>query len=422
MQARIGLFLKLFRESFLFAFEALRVNKLRTFLSLLGITIGIFAIISVFTVVDALESKVRTDVQSLGNDVIYIQKWPWVADEGGDYPWWKYLNRPLPGYKEMNELQRKVNSVGAVAYVASIGGQLIKYKNSSVENADILCVSQDYNQIKTFELKEGRYFTEGESQSGKPIAVIGSSIEEALFPGGNALGKALTVRGRKFTIIGVVKKEGSSLVDISLDNMMVIPVNYARNIVNLRSDRMDPYFMVKAKPGVLMTEVREDVKGSMRAVRKLKPREADDFALNETSLLSAGLNEMFGAIGIAGWIIGGFSILVGGFGIANIMFVSVRERTNIIGIQKSLGSKNYFILLQFLVEAVVLCVIGGIFGLIIVYGLSIVASNAIDFDFTLTAGNIVMGLIISGSIGVISGFVPALRASQMNPVEAIRSN
>jgi putative ABC transport system permease protein len=421
MPSKTFLFLKLFRESFLFAFQALRVNKLRTILSLLGITIGIFAIISVFTVVDALEMKVRTDVQSLGNDVIYIQKWPWVANEDGDYPWWKYMNRPLPGYKEMGELEHRVNSVEAVAYVASIGGQLIKYKNNTVENADILCVSHDYNKIKTFDLQDGRYFTEGESQSGKPIALIGASIQEALFPNGNAIGQELTVRGSKFTIIGVIKKEGSSMVDLSLDNELVIPVNFARNLVNLRSDRIDPYFMVKAKSNVLMAEMRDDVKGSMRSVRKLKPREEDDFALNETSLLSSGLNEMFSTLGFAGWIIGGFSILVGGFGIANIMFVSVRERTSIIGIQKSLGSKNYFILLQFLVEAVVLCVIGGCIGLIIVYGLSVLATSAVGFNFALTAGNIAKGILISATIGIISGFVPAMRASQMNPVEAIRT-
>jgi len=422
MKSQFSIFLRLFRESFLFAFEALRVNKLRTFLSLLGITIGIFAIISVFTVVDALESKVRTDVQSLGNDVIYIQKWPWVANEGGDYPWWKFLNRPLPGYKEMSDLNHKLSSVKAVAYVASLSGQLIKYKNSTVENADVLCVSQDYNQIKSFELDEGRYFTENESQSGKPIALIGASIRDALFPNESAIGEVLTVRGSKFSIVGVVKKEGSSLVDISLDNELIIPVNYARNLVNLRSDRIDPYFMVKAKTDVPMVEMREDVKGAMRSIRKLKPRQDDDFALNETSLLSSGLNEMFHTLGIAGWIIGGFSILVGGFGIANIMFVSVRERTSIIGIQKSLGARNYFILLQFLVEAVVLCVIGGIIGLLIVFGLAVLASGATGFNLALTAGNIAMGIFISASIGIISGFVPALRASQMNPVEAIRTN
>lgn len=422
MPSRFTIFLKLFRESFLFAFEALRVNKLRTLLSLLGITIGIFAIISVFTVTDSLESKVRTDVQSLGNDVIYIEKWPWVANEDGDYPWWKYLNRPLPGYKEMTELQKKVSTVDAVAYIAALGGQLIKYKNSTVENADVLCVSQDYNKIKTFELEDGRYFSESESQSGKPIAIIGANISNALFPNGNAVGQELSVRGSKFSIIGVVKKEGSSMIGLSLDDNIIIPVNYARNLVNLRSDRIDPSFMVKAKSTVLMQEMRDDLKGAMRSIRKLKPKEEDNFALNETSLLSSGLNEMFGVMGIAGWIIGGFSILVGGFGIANIMFVSVRERTSIIGIQKSLGSKNYFILLQFLVEAVVLCVIGGCIGLLLVYGLAALISSASGFAFTLTAGNIIMGLVISASIGIISGFIPALRASQMNPVEAIRSN
>lgn len=418
-----GIFLKLFGESFLFAFEALRVNKLRTLLSLLGITIGIFAIISVFTVTDALERKIRTDVQSLGNNVIYIQKWPWTPEGGDEYPWWKYLNRPLPGYKEMTELEHRVNTVESFAYVATIGGQLIKYKNSSVENASILCVSQGYNEIKSFELEDGRYFTEAESNSGRPICLLGANVAAALFPEGNAMNKEVSVRGNKFEVVGVIKKEGASMVDISPDDNMIIPVNFARNLVNLRSDRIDPYMMVKAKETVAMPEMRDDLKGAMRSIRKLKPREDDDFALNETSLLAEGLNELFNTLGIAAWIIGGFSILVGGFGIANIMFVSVKERTPIIGIQKSLGSKNYFILLQFLIEAITLCIFGGMIGLGIVYLLTLAVSGAFeDFKFVLTAGNIVMGIGVSAVIGVISGFVPALQASQMNPVDAIRAN
>ena len=418
-----GIFLKLFGESFLFAFEALRVNKLRTLLSLLGITIGIFAIISVFTVTDALERKIRTDVQSLGNNVIYIQKWPWTPEGGDEYPWWKYLNRPLPGYKEMTELEHRVNTVESFAYVATLGGQLIKYKNSSVENASILCVSQGYNEIKSFELEDGRYFTEAESKSGRPICLLGANVAAALFPEGNAMNKEVSVRGNKFEVIGVIKKEGASMVDISPDDNMIIPVNFARNLVNLRSDRIDPYMMVKAKESVAMPEMRDDLKGAMRSIRKLKPREGDDFALNETSLLAEGLNELFNTLGIAAWIIGGFSILVGGFGIANIMFVSVKERTPIIGIQKSLGSKNYFILLQFLIEAITLCVFGGTIGLGIVYLLTLAVSGAFeDFKFVLTTGNIIMGIGVSAVIGVISGFVPALQASQMNPVDAIRAN
>ena len=424
MQSPMLLFVRLFRESFLFAFEALRVNKMRTLLSLLGITIGIFAIISVFTVTDALERKIRTDVQSLGNNVIYVQKWPWVPEGGDDgYPWWKYLNRPLPGFKEMSDLLHRLNSVEAGAYVASIGGQLIKYQNSAVENATILCVSQDYDRIKSFELAEGRYFTESESNSGRPICLLGANVEAALFPNGNALNEQISIKGLKLTIIGTFKKEGKSMVDISADDNVVVPVNFARNLVNLRSDRIDPYIMIKAKDGVVMAEMRDELKGAMRSVRKLSPKEEDDFALNEISLLSGSLDSMFKTIGIAGWIIGGFSILVGGFGIANIMFVSVKERTNIIGIQKSLGSKNYFILLQFLVESVILCIIGGMIGLLIVYGLTMLVSGSFeDFKFVLTTGNILMGVCISATIGIISGFVPAMQASQMNPVDAIRAN
>jgi putative ABC transport system permease protein len=420
--SRLQIFLRLFRESFLFAFEALRVNKLRTILSLLGITVGIFAIISVFTVTDALERKIRSDVESLGDNVIYIQKWPWVPEGGEEYPWWKYMNRPLPGYKEMAEVARKAESAGAIAYVATLSGQVIKYRSSAVENASILAVSHDYDQIKSIELTSGRYFTESESAGGRPLAILGASLSDAIFPNGDALGKEITIRGFKFSVIGTLAKEGSSMVGNSNDNNVIIPVNYARNLINLRSDQTDPFMMVKSKPDVPTPELREDLRGAMRSIRRIHPREEDDFALNETSLLTNSLQSLFSTLGIAGWIIGGFSILVGGFGIANIMFVSVKERTHIIGIQKSLGSKSYFILLQFLIEAVVLCIFGGLIGLVLVFGLTTVASQITGFDLSLTPANVLMGLLISATIGVISGFVPAHQASRMNPVDAIRSN
>ncbi len=422
MKSELSLFLRLFRESFLFAFEALRVNKLRTFLSLLGITIGIFAIISVFTVTDALEKKIRSDVESLGDNVIYVQKWPWVPEGGDEYPWWKYMNRPLPGYKEMGELQKKSDREDAVAFVASINGETIKYLSNAVENSEILCISHHYDQIKSFEIEEGRYFSEHESVSGPPIALIGADIAAALFKSQSALGKEISVRGTKFTIVGVIQKEGSSLVGNSSDSQVIIPLNYARNLVNLRSESMQPYFMVKAKPNVSLPELRDDLRGAMRSIRKLKPKEDDDFALNETSLLTNGMKQVFSTLGIAAWIIGGFSIMVGGFGIANIMFVSVKERTSIIGIQKSLGSKNYFILLQFLVESVVLCIIGGIVGLLLVYLLAQAISLFMDFTFILTLNNIIMGIVISATVGILSGYIPAHQASRMNPVDAIRAN
>ena len=322
----------------------------------------------------------------------------------------------------MTELGKKSSTTEAMAYVGDINGQTLKYKSSSVENCQIICASHDYQLVKNFDLDDGRYFTESESNAGTPVALIGADINDALFPSGNALGEELTIRGYKLNIIGTLKKEGSSLVDNSSDNCVIIPVNFARSLINLRSNDVDPFIIVKAKEGISMTEMKDELRGMMRSVRKLSPRESDDFALNETSLLSKGLDQLFQTLGLAGWIIGGFSILVGGFGIANIMFVSVKERTPIIGIQKSLGSKNYFILLQFLVEAIVLCIIGGCIGLVLVLLLSIAASHATGFDLALTAGNILMGITISASIGIISGYVPALQASKMNPVDAIRAN
>ncbi|HLG34335.1 MAG TPA: ABC transporter permease [Bacteroidia bacterium] len=412
--------LQLFGESVLFALNSLRVNKLRSFLSLLGIAIGIFAIVSVFTAVDSMENNIRDSIKSISNNAVYVQKWPWLF--GGDYPWWKYINRPLPGIKEMDELKKRLSTASYLAYVAEFNAKTIKYQNNSVENGSIAAVSHDYIHIRAFELTSGRYFSEEESASGKPYAVLGSDIASALFADADPIGKSIDIMGYKLQVIGVIKKEGSSIIETSRDNSVLVPVNYARNVVNLRSDRIDPFILVQAKDLVSLAQLKDDLKGAMRAVRKLRPKEDDDFALNESTLLSVGVSAMFQSIGIGGWIIGGFSILVGGFGIANIMFVSVKERTSIIGIQKSLGAKNYFILLQFLSESVILCVIGGATGLLLVYPLSLAATSALEFNLVLTQSNVIFGLSISAIIGIISGMVPAYVASQMNPVDAIRAN
>ena len=414
------LFLKLCKESFLFALEALVVNKLRTILSLLGISIGIFAIISVFTVVDSLQNTVQTSVSSLGDNVIFIQKWPW--EFGSDYPWWKYMNRPSPGYTELEEIRRRSSLAQAISFIADLPGSVIKYKDNSVENADFIGVASDYDKIKSFEIEEGRYFTDNEMEYGRGICLIGADIANDLFPNRTAIGETITAEGRKLEVIGVFKKEGSSMLGNSMDERLIIPINYARNIIDIRKDRLDPTIMVKGKEGITNAQLIDDLRGVMRSVRKLKPREEDNFALNETKLISNQIESLFKFIDVAGWIIGGFSILVGGFGIANIMFVSVKERTNIIGIQKSLGAKNYFILLQFLVEAIVLSLMGGIIGLIFVFLGTLIAGSVFDFSLQLSQSNIFLGLFVSGIIGVISGFVPAWNASRMDPVEAIRSN
>lgn len=418
---RLRLFIKLLNESVAFALHALRANKLRTLLSLLGISIGIFAIISVFTVVDAMEDNVRSSVESLGDRTVYVQKWPW--EFGGDYPWWKYWQRPLPSAKEMHELANRSRSIEALSFEANLNSKTIKYQSSVAENVTIAIVSHDFEKTKSFELAEGRYFTETESNSGRPVVIIGSSIARGLFNNySQAIGKTINVLGRNMEVIGVFKEEGKSILGTEMDNTAVIPLNFGRNIVNIRSDRVDPYIKTKIKPEVSMQYANDELKGIMRSLRRLRPMDTDNFALNQSSLLSNNITSLFSTLNMAGAIIGGFSILVGGFSIANIMFVSVKERTHQIGIQKSLGAKNYFILMQFLFESVVLCVIGGLVGLVIIYILTLIVSYAADYTLTLTMKNISLGILISAAIGLISGFIPAYSASHLDPVEAIRAN
>lgn len=412
--------LKLFFESIRFAFQALKTNVLRTVLSLLGITVGIFAIISVFTVVDALERNVRESVESLGDNVIYVQKWPWGFSS--DYPWWKYWQRPLPGMKELELLQKRTLAFEAFTLMAFVDNKVIKYKNVSVENAVITAVSHDYAKIKQFELKEGRYFTEGESAAGKELCIIGSDVENNLFDGKSGFDKTISTLGRKMRVIGVFEKEGTSMLGNSLDEQIVVPINFMRKLYDIRSERMQPMIMAKGKEGIENEQLIDELTGAMRSIRRLRPRDDDNFALNESKLLSNQIGNLFDVVNIAGWIIGLFSILVGGFGIANIMFVSVKERTNQIGIQKSLGAKNSFIFIQFLTEAIVLCVIGGSIGLFLIFIGSYIATYVIDFDLMITGGNILLGLGISVVIGLISGIIPAVSASKLNPVDAIRSN
>lgn len=412
--------LTLLKESIVFAWVALLANKLRTFLSLLGITIGIFAIITVFTIVDSLERNIRGSVQSLGENVVFVMKWPWTF--GPDYPWWKYMNRPVPEITELAEVERKAKSIEAIGF--RIGARkVLKRNNNTIENGLVAGWSYGFGKVKSFEIIDGRYFREDEAEGGYNVVILGYTIADGLFPNNEyPIGKTIKVAGRNCKVIGVFKKEGESMLGNTMDNQAVVPYNFARLFMDVKSENSDPFIAAKAKPGVTNDQLKDELTGIMRGIRGLKPMADDDFALNETNLLSKNFDGLFDIVGIAGAIIGGFSILVGGFGIANIMFVSVRERTNLIGIQKSLGAKNYFILAQFLFESVFLSLMGGIIGLLLIYLLTFAADGAIDMEITLTRSNIILGLTISVLIGIISGFIPAYGASQLDPVEAIRTN
>jgi len=410
------IFLKFLKESFLFALNALIANKLRTFLSLLGITVGIFAIISVFTVIGSLESNIRKSIESLGENVVYIQKYPWTLDMS--LAWWDIIKRPVPKIQEVDEIKRRSQKASVVAFSIQTN-KTVKYRNNSAERTFIWANSHDFEKIQSFELEKGRYFSLLESATGRNSALMGSDLAKDLFENWDPIGKEIKIMGRKVIVIGVLEKQGTSNFDEGLDNVVLIPINFARNIINIRNDQLNPMITVKAKENITDDELIDELKGIMRSIRRLKPTEKDDFSINRASFITQMLAPIFAMINLTGAIIGGFSILVGGFGIANIMFVSVKERTNIIGIQKALGAKNYFILLQFLYESVLLALTGGIVGLILVFIGAVFISYISEFNISLTLGNIISGLLISAIIGIISGFAPAYSASKLNPVEAI---
>ncbi|MFC2080758.1 ABC transporter permease [Bacteroidota bacterium] len=412
--------IRLLLESFLFAFKSVIVNRLRTVLSLLGITIGIFAIISVFTIFDSLEINIRDSLSQAGENLIFIEKWPWAPEDGQEYEWWQYWNRPVPKYREYLAIKEK-SQLSEVVNFRAFSRRTLKYKNNSADDIIVGGTTSEFEQAGDHEIAKGRFFTQFEFQASKNLVVIGYNIADRIFREDDPIGKELKIRGHKAIVIGVFAKEGTSIFT-SMDDMVVVPLQFIQKITDIRREGSQPQILVRAKPNVSNEELMEELRSILRSERRLKPRAEDNFALNRTSMLTGAIDQIFKILNMAGFFIGIFSILVGGFGIANIMFVSVKERTNIIGIQKALGAKRYFILMQFLFESLLLAVTGGAVGLLIVFaGAAIMSSIIESFKVFLTAGNIVLGLGISASIGIISGFAPAWSAARMDPVEAMNT-
>lgn len=399
----------------MFAIDSVVINKLRTVLSLLGITIGIFSIISVFTIIDSLESNIRNNVEAFGSNIVYLEKWPWTPEEGSDYKWWKYSNRPQPTAKEFQEITEAIPTAEATAMSLSFY-RTIQFDGASM-SSEIIGATQQYDQMRKTEVEAGRYFTPYESGRGARVALVGSTIVEELFGGADPVGKTIKIGASKVEIIGTLAKEGNNMFGMSYDRQVLVPFQFARTITNpLWSN---PSIMIKGPSGADKADFVAEATAVMRRLRRLGPSVESNFAVNETGAINKQLDSMFVVINLAGGIIGLFSILVGAFGVANIMFVSVRERTTQIGIQKALGARPYFILLQFTFEAILLSIAGGAVGLLLIFMGAAIISASTSFDVSLSLGNIVLGLLISSSVGAISGIFPAFSAARMQPVKAI---
>lgn len=411
--------LYLFWESMVFALGALRANLLRTTLSLLGVTVGIFAIIAVFTLVDSLELNIRQSMSFFGDRVLYIQKWPWIFEKS--YPWYRYVNRPVASVEDYRFLEKNLGYAESLCLYASKGDRTVQHENNAIEGINVTGITYPYNQVNDVRLAEGRYFTPRELDRNSSTCIIGDEMAQTLFPGMSPIGRFVRLKGKKLLVIGVMQHQGSNLVGLpSNDVTCLIPYSTFTQLYKIKNGWIEPVIAIKGKADDAKLQWLEgEVRGLLRSRRGLKSFEEDNFAVNRPELIASAITNIFDAVSIAGAIIGSFSILVGGFGIANIMFVSVKERTNQIGIQKSLGARNSFILNQFLFEAVFLSLIGGMAGLGLVSLLTFIPADV--FEIVITASNVVLGLSLSVAIGLVSGIVPALYASRLNPVDAIRS-
>lgn len=418
----VNIFFKLLGESFVLAYDSVKGDKFRAFLSLLGVTIGIFSIVAVFTAIEALEKNVRNMFSALGTDVVYIDKISWESFAKGEgFKWWEFRQRPNNTYEEFQFLQKNLVHADMLALSASTSAN-VAYERNIIRNSGIQGITYNWNKISYFEIGEGRYFTSAEAGENIPLAVIGQNVADELFPAGiSPVGSNIKIGGFTTRVIGVIKKKGESLFDpINYDDAVIIPMPFIRNFLDLRNT--SPSIVVHKDPVADEEEFMAELRNAIRAVRRLKPIQKDNFALNKMSFLDDALSQLFNVISLAGWVIGGFSILIGAFGVANIMFVSVKERTHIIGIEKAMGAKSSFVLAQFLFEAVLLAIIGGLIGILIVWGLTVFVTQRYDFVMTMSVGNILRGVMISGLVGVVAGFIPSLQAARMNPVDAMNQH
>lgn len=396
--------------------QELKVNKLRTALSLTGVAFGIFCIIGVLATVNSLERNIQNEVKSLGTNTIYIDKWDYSG--GPDQPIWKFRARPTPKYEEAALIKQRSQLLDNISYLMQTGGT-ISHGDDVIQNAIVYGILEQQMAIQPMKFETGRFFSANEF-SGTNVCIIGYGNAEAFF--GNverALGKQIEIKGKKATIVGVIKKEGKNFIGWDYDNCVMMPYKFCKQL--FVEDNSNPILIAKGKENVTTAALMDELKGIMRQVRRLSPVQEDNFSLNSVEAFSKAITGFFGVVNIVGGIIGVISLIVGLFGIANIMFVTVKERTPAIGLKKAIGAKKSSILFEFLMEAALLCLMGGAFGLFFVYILTLVLSGPLDFPVYISLPLLVASIVVCLVVGVLAGIFPASRAARMDPVAAIRS-
>ena len=408
--------LNILSNSMRLTLQELRVNKLRSALSLTGVAFGIFCIIGVLATVTSLERNIQSEVKTLGSNTIYIDKWEYGG--GPDKPFWKYRARPVMKYEEVGLIKERSQLVEDITFLIRSGGN-VSYKDDMIADASIYGVMEGQMNIQPISFEAGRYISSAEFNSGTAVGLIGYENAEKLYGVANrALGKTFDIKGKQVKIVGVIKKEGKNFVGWDYDNCVMLSYKFAKQLVD--EENSNPVIIVKGYENVTTTALSNELEGIMRQVRRLAPRQEDNFSLNSVEAFSKAITDLFGTVNIVGALIGIISLIVGMFGIANIMFVTVKERTSVIGLKKAIGAKKRSILFEFLLEAAILCLLGGAFGLFFVYILSVVLS-ALDFPVYISIPLLIGTVIICLVVGVLAGIFPASRAAKMDPVEAIRS-
>ncbi len=401
------------------ALQELRSNKLRTFLSLLGITFGIFCIISVLSTITSMELAVKNELKSIAARTVFIGKW----ENGGgpDYPWWKYVKRPEVKYAEMKLVEAKSPQLTNISYFMNTNDK-VEYADNVMNGVNYYGVSEKFFDLQAVRVETGRYFRQEDYDHGFNYIIIGYVIAEDMFgKAENALGKVVKLKNDKDAIIiGVIVKQGKSLFNaFDYDHSLLMPYSFLRQMI--REENAQPNIMVQGSENMALEGLKDELKGDMRSIRKLKPTQEDNFSLTDIDSATKELDSLITGMDIGGWAIAGLSLLVGMFGVANIMFVTVRERTSQIGLKKAIGARRSTILTEFLLESAFLCIIGGLIGLVGVFIATQILSLIIPFRVFIPLNIIGLAIGICLFVGILAGIIPAFVAARLDPVVAIRS-